>query len=94
MAAEASSAASVLGSSDGGYSFKTLWQEATRAVGYITDMAMNIAGINAQKEMNRDTELGKTNRSMATSAMLNSAMPVMLLIVAALIIFGVKKRKG
>jgi hypothetical protein len=72
--------------------WKNIIDGVANAIGNITAMAVNLKFFDTQKEINRDTELGKTNRSMATNSMLSSAMPVILLIIATLIIFNKQKK--
>ncbi|MDR2683958.1 MAG: hypothetical protein LBB53_01080 [Prevotellaceae bacterium] len=74
-----------------GFSFGILWKEATKAVEASWQGIADIIFLKQHTEQNRDSELNQTSRSFARNSMFNSAMPVILLIVVAIIIFISKK---
>lgn len=71
----------------GGFSFGTLWQEATRAVGYIVDGLVQGTLIASNERTGRDVSILKGRQKNAKSAY-ESTLPTILIVVIILALLG------
>lgn len=71
----------------GGFSFGTLWQEATRAVGYIVDGLTQGTSIAASERTMRDRQIHENRRQNAKNTY-ESTMPTIVIVVIILMLLG------
>ena len=71
----------------GGFSFGTLWQEATRAVGYIVDGLVQGTLIASNERTGRDVSRLKGRQLNAKSAY-ESTLPTILIVIIILALLG------
>ena len=71
----------------GGFSFGTLWQEATRAVGYIVDGLVQGTLIASNERTGRDVSILNGRQQNAKSAY-ESTLPTILIVVIILALLG------
>lgn len=96
---EESNNSSSFSSGEGGYAFKTLWQEITRAVGYAMTAMTDSIGLKESAYTNRELirETGKSERqkTLLDSTKGSSTIPIIVCVIAgiALIIYLCKGKK-